>query len=459
MRQLNSQNTQQTTNAPTPYYLQATSTQTPSPVVRRNTQLMYPYLGGSVPMQQSLRPFDGTDPTYTTEEFLNAITANMIMRAGPEQTDSPYHEVWILNRIAMTQTALIGPAQQWYSHLPLEIKKNWQAICREFQKTFDNQQLQTQAKLLLESITRASGEQIKKLALRIEQMARKAYVNNAPDMRNAKMNDALVKALDPQLARIALKKIANHKFNALEPQLPFAQLVEKIHQEDITRTHIDRHKLTSKSTLSPTINNLTQDINQLTVGDVHIMEQDIAHGINVVRHKYSNDPNFKGKPLFLKFCKKCSRSGHSISTCPDKRYTKPIDKLKFQKQTFNQAMKGNQNLPNRQITSNNMTGKPLPFSYCSPSNSREERDNSRHRSPNKNYQNTLIPYYGNSNFKPPPVEVVHLFHVHKTIKNTQVTIITIIDNSQPIIIEMEIVQEDHSHVTAFGISKIILTHF
>ena len=33
------------------------------------------------------------------------------------------------------------------------------------------------------------------------------------------------------------------------------------------------------------------------------MEQDIAHGINVVRHKYSNDPNFKGKTLFLKYCK------------------------------------------------------------------------------------------------------------------------------------------------------------
>ena len=58
----------------------------------------------------------------------------------------------------------VGPAQQWYSDLPLEIKKNWQVSCREFQKTFDNQQPQIQAKLLLEIITRASGEQIKTLA-------------------------------------------------------------------------------------------------------------------------------------------------------------------------------------------------------------------------------------------------------------------------------------------------------
>ena len=45
-----------------------------------------------------------------------------------------------MNRIAMIQTALIGPAQQY---LPLDIKKNWQAFRREIRKTFDNQQSQT----------------------------------------------------------------------------------------------------------------------------------------------------------------------------------------------------------------------------------------------------------------------------------------------------------------------------
>ena len=255
-------------------------------------------------MQQSLRPFDGSDTIYTTEDFLNATRANMVMTAGPEQTDSPFDEAWILKRITMIQTALIGQAQQWYSHHALDTKKNWQAFCRQFQKTFDNQQSQTQAKLLLESITRASGEKIRTLALRIEQMTQKAYVNNAPDMRNAQMNDALIKALDPQLARIAPKKIANHKSTALPPQLPFAQLVKKTHQKHITKTHIDRHKLNTNSTLSPSINNLFLEIDNLTVDDIHAMEQDIAHEINVVRHKYSNDPNFKGKPLFLKICKK-----------------------------------------------------------------------------------------------------------------------------------------------------------
>ena len=64
-------------------------------------------------------------------------------------------------------------------------------------------------------------------------------------------------------------------------------------------------------------------------------------------------------------------------------------------------MKGNQNLPNRQVTSNDMTGKPLPFSHRSRSNSREHRNHSRHRSPKIFSQKYSKPYYGNSNFKTP----------------------------------------------------------
>ena len=43
-------------------------------------------------MQEPLRPFDGTEPTYTTDEILNAMTANMVMVAETKQIDSPYYE-------------------------------------------------------------------------------------------------------------------------------------------------------------------------------------------------------------------------------------------------------------------------------------------------------------------------------------------------------------------------------
>ena len=64
------------------------------------------------------------DPTNNEKNFLNAITANRAMTAVPEQTDSPYHGEWIFKQITMIQTALTGPAQQWYSLSPIEIKKS-----------------------------------------------------------------------------------------------------------------------------------------------------------------------------------------------------------------------------------------------------------------------------------------------------------------------------------------------
>ena len=84
-------------------------------------------------------------------------------------------------------------------------------------------------------------------------MARKTFVNNAQNVRIAQRNDALVTAVDQKLARIALKKITNHKLTAMEPPLPVAQLVEKLHQEEISSTDFDRHKIKTNCTLSPSI--------------------------------------------------------------------------------------------------------------------------------------------------------------------------------------------------------------
>ena len=175
-------------------------------------------------------------------------------------------------------------------------------------------------------------------------------------MRNAQMNDALVMHLIPNLARIALKKIAIHKSTALEPQLHYAQLVEKIHQEDITKTHIDRHKINTYPTLSSSINKISLDIDNLTVADIRTREQDIAHGINVVRYKNSIDQNLKGKPLFLKFCKK--KNVHNQDTVFPLALTNDTQNhlinLTSKNKFVNQAMRGNQSLPNKHVTTNNV---------------------------------------------------------------------------------------------------------
>ena len=89
-------------------------------------------------MQQSLRPFNGKDQMYTTEDILKAIKANMTMTAGPEQKNFCFMQHGFRKRIAVMQTEIVCPTQRWYSQLPLEIKKNWKTLCREIQKLFYN---------------------------------------------------------------------------------------------------------------------------------------------------------------------------------------------------------------------------------------------------------------------------------------------------------------------------------
>ena len=47
---------------------------------------------GSVPT--TIRPFEGRDPAYTVEEYLNSIVAAMIFSSGIEPVNKPGHHQW-----------------------------------------------------------------------------------------------------------------------------------------------------------------------------------------------------------------------------------------------------------------------------------------------------------------------------------------------------------------------------
>ena len=91
------------------------------------------------------------------------------------------------------------------------------------------------------------------------------------------------------------------------------------------------------------------------------------------------------KPSFEKWCNYCRIYGHSIDECRQKQQdnqNKP-QKYKEPNKSLYQNMKKDQNLTNKNIRSNNSSGKPLPNSsnhsrYRSPYNS-----NYRGRSPDK----------------------------------------------------------------------------
>ena len=138
---------------------------------------MNPYLmgGSSITSNKPLMVFTGTDPEYSVEDYLNAVTANLILNLGPEPIITPLHQNWIPRRTALIQTTLDGVAQKWFSVLPIDIKSDWKRFTQEFSKMFDSERNKQHQRVLCNDIRRLPNETIKQLAVRIETLVRKAY--------------------------------------------------------------------------------------------------------------------------------------------------------------------------------------------------------------------------------------------------------------------------------------------
>ena len=119
--------------------------------------------------------FTGTDPEYSVEYYLNAVTANLTLNIGPEPVNTPLHQNWIHRRTALIQTSLDGAAQKWFSVLTLEIKSNWKIFKQKCSKKFDSERNKEHQKVLCNDFRRLPIETIKQLAVRIETLVRKTY--------------------------------------------------------------------------------------------------------------------------------------------------------------------------------------------------------------------------------------------------------------------------------------------
>ena len=152
---------------------------------------MNPYLmgGSSITSNKPLTVFTGTDPEYSVEDYLNTVTANLILNIGPEPINTPLHHNWIHKRTALIQTTLDGAAQKWFSVLPIEIKSDWKRFTQEFSKMFDSERNKQYQRVLCNEIRRLPNETIKQLAVRIETLVLKAYSLNTYDYKNTKMTE------------------------------------------------------------------------------------------------------------------------------------------------------------------------------------------------------------------------------------------------------------------------------
>ena len=221
------QPTQMQNEIPLPYYLQQheitrnqLSNFSQMPNAAESLQMtMNPYLmgGSSITSNKPLMVFTGTDPEYSVEDYLNAVTANLILNIGPEPINTPLHQNWIHRRTALIQTTLDGAAQKWFSVLPIEIKSNWKRFTQEFSKMFDSERNKQQQRVLCNEIRRLPNETIKQLAVRIETLVRKAYSLNTHDYKNTKMTGILMMTLTPKLRKIAIKKRASHPSSIENP--------------------------------------------------------------------------------------------------------------------------------------------------------------------------------------------------------------------------------------------------
>ena len=334
---------------PLPYYLQQheitrnqLSNFSQMPNAAESLQMtMNPYLmgGSSITSNKPLMVFTGTDPEYSVEDYLNAVTANLILNIGPEPINTPLHQNWIHRRTALIQTTLDGAAQKWFSVLPLEIKSNWKRFTQEFSKMFDSERNKQQQRVLCNEIRRLPNETIKQLAVRIETLVRKAYSLNTHDYKNTKMTENLMMTLTPQLRKIAIKKRASHPSSIREPDLDFRKLVDKLEQAEITMKLEETENLklqyVNRIEMTPT------NINNIQESDTDLVEK-----ITEILDIYKKNPKFKGKPSFKKWCNYCRRYGHSISECRQKQQdsqNKP-QKYKEPNKSFYQYMKKDQNL-------------------------------------------------------------------------------------------------------------------
>ena len=196
---------------------------------------MNPYLmgGSSITSNKPLIIFTCTDPEYSVEEYLNAVTASQVLNIGPQPIKTSLHQNWIHRRTALIQTTLDGAAQKWFSVSPIDTKSAWKTFTQEFLKIFDSERNKQHQRFLCNVSRRLPNETIKQLAVRMETLVRKANSLNTHDYKNTKMTEILMMTLTLQLRKMAIKKRASHPSSIREPNLDFRKLIDKLEQAEI----------------------------------------------------------------------------------------------------------------------------------------------------------------------------------------------------------------------------------
>ena len=229
--------------------------------------------------------FTGTDPEFSVEDYLNAVTANLTLNIGPEPINTPHHQNWIHRRTALIQTTLDGAAQKWFSVLPIDIKSDWKRFTQQFSKMFDSEKNKQHQRFLCNETRRQPNETIKQLAARIETLVRKAYSLNTQDYKNTKMRDFNDDSNTSIRKKSYQKEIITSLLN-LRTRFWFWKSVDTLEQAKIT--------IKLEETENPQlqfVNNIQTTTTQ--INNFHNSDIDLSEKINKILNINEKNPNFK----------------------------------------------------------------------------------------------------------------------------------------------------------------------
>ena len=133
------------------------------------------------------------------------------------------------------------------------------------------------------------------------------------------------------------------------------------------------------------------ETNSTNINNIQDSDADLSEKITEILNIYEKNPNFKIKPSFKKWCNYCRRYGHSIAECRQIQQDNQNEPQKYKERNkvFYKYMKKDQNLPNKNIHSNNSSGKPLPGNSNYSRNQLPYNSSYRGRSPEQRNSRTF----------------------------------------------------------------------
>ena len=273
---------------------------TPPSTISQNTLSQPTFINSSTSISEPIKPFDGLDHNYTSEEYLQHIEARVTFSLGLQPTLEQEYKFWHARRMAFIQCPLTGTALSWYIRLNDTYKQDWHAFVQAFKKQFSSQKNAYYAQVEALNLSKKDTETVRHFALKVQQLVEKGWCNENASTVNLKCNEIFTKGLPKNLKDFANKRQVKHTSTVLEPSIPFHTLVKLVDAEDIANDKIRTPDLALE------VNNITKQL------QTHTLESTSQEQLMFTQPK---DPNNKNKPAYKKYCSYCHRTNHSISAC------------------------------------------------------------------------------------------------------------------------------------------------